>query len=82
MLQSKNQQKNQQKEKVLKKINMQQIIILIGLTEISLKKFWPLLTGTNLITRIKYANFSILTLETWLIILEIMELVKYLLKKV
>ena len=34
------------------------------------------------ITRIKQVNSNILTLKTWLIILEIIQLVKYLLKKI
>ena len=34
------------------------------------------------ITRIKQVNSNILTLKTWLIILEIIKLVKYLLKKI
>ena len=37
-------------------------------------KFQLLLTATNLITRIKQVNVSILTLKTWLIILEIIQL--------
>ena len=52
-----------------------------GLIKISLKKFQPLLTATNLISRIKQANLSILTLKSWLIILEIIQLVKQMLKK-
>ena len=43
---------------------MQQILILIGLRKISLKKFQLLLTATNLIARIKQVNSSILTLKT------------------
>ena len=43
---------------------MQQILILIGLRKISLKKFQLLLTATNLIARIKQLNSSILTLKT------------------
>ena len=38
------------------------------------KKNQLLLTATNLITRIKQVNSSILTLKTWLIILLIMQL--------
>ena len=45
-------------------MKIQQIIILIGLTEINLKKFQLLLTATNLIARIKQVNSSILTLKT------------------
>ena len=70
------------RDKFLKKIQIRQIIIIIGLAKISLKKIQLLLTVTNLITGIKQANSSILTLETWLILLEIMQLEKYLLKKV
>ena len=40
-----------------------------------------LLTATNLITKIKQVNLIILTLKTWLIILKIIQLVKYLLKR-
>ena len=47
-----------------------------------LKIYQLLLTATNLITKIKQVNASILTLKTWLIILETIQLVKYLLKKV
>ena len=50
--------------------------------KISLKKFQLLLTAINLITGIKQVNSSILTLETWLIMLEIMQLVKQMLKKI
>ena len=39
------------------------------------------LTATNLITGIKQVNSSILALEAWLIILEIIQLVKQMLKK-
>ena len=46
-----------------------------------LKKNQVLLTATNLITRIKQVTSSILTLNTWLIILEIIQLVKYVPKK-
>ena len=49
--------------------------------KISLKTFQLLLTATNLITEIKQVNSRILVLETWLIILKIIQLVKYLLKK-
>ena len=51
---------------------MQKIIVLTGLTKIGLKNFQPLLTATNLVTRIKQVNLCILTLKTWLIILKIM----------
>ena len=40
-----------------------------------------LLTATNLIIKIKQVNSSILTLKTWLIILEIIQLVKQMLKR-
>ena len=40
----------------------------------SFKKFQVLLTATNLITGIKQVNSSILTLETWLMILEIIQI--------
>ena len=73
--------KNQQRLTVLKKITIWQIIILIGLTEISFKKIQLLLTATNLITRTKLVDSNILTLKTWLMILEIIQLVKYLLKR-
>ena len=53
----------------------------LGLIKISLKSFQLLLAATNLITRIKQVNLSILTLKTWLIILEIMQLVKQMLKR-
>ena len=39
------------------------------------------MTLTNLLTGIKQVNSSILALETWLIILQIIQLVNYLLKK-
>ena len=58
-----------------------QILILIGLTKISLKKFQLSLTAANFIKRIKQVNSTILILKTWLI-LEIIQLVKYLLKKI
>ena len=57
---------------------MQQILILIGLTKISLKTFQLLLTATHLVTGIKQVNSSILTR---LVILKTIQLVKYLLKK-
>ena len=82
MLKLKNQQKNQWRQKVLNKIKMRQILILIALTKISLKTFQLLLTATNLITGIKQVNLGILKLKTWLIVLKITQLVKYLLKKV
>ena len=47
-----------------------------------LKKYQVLLTATNLITKVKQVNSSILTLKTWLIIFEIIQLVKQMLKKV
>ena len=62
--------------------NKNNIIILIDLTKISLKTFLLLLTATNLITGIKQVNSNILVLKTWLIILKIIQLVKYQLKKV
>ena len=46
------------------------------------KTFQLLLTATNLITKIKQANSNMITLKTWLIILEILQLVKYLLKQI
>ena len=61
---------------------MQQILILIGLTKISLKTFWLLLTAKHLITGIKLVNSSKMTLKTLSIILEIIHSVKYLLKKI
>ena len=50
--------------------------------KISLKTFQVLLTAAKLITGIKQVNLSILKLKTWLIILQIIQLMKYLLKKV
>ena len=47
--------------------------------EISVKKFQLLLTVTNLITKIKQVNLSILTLKTWLIVLKVIQLVKQML---
>ena len=78
MLKFKNQKKNQKRQKVLKKRKIRQI----GLTEIILKEFQLLLTAKNLITGVKQVNLSILALETWLMILEIIQLVKYMLKKI
>ena len=46
-----------------------------------LKKMYLLLAETNLVTKIKQVNSSILTLKTWLIILKIIQLVKQMLKK-
>ena len=46
------------------------------------KKYQPLLTAANLITKTKYVNSSIMTLKTWLIILTKIQLVKYLLQKI
>ena len=43
-----------------KEDKIRQIIVLIGLTKISLKKFYLLLTATSLITRMKLVNSSIL----------------------
>ena len=45
------------------------------------KNILAILIPTNVAARIKQANSSILTLKTWLLILKIIELVKYLLKK-
>ena len=53
----------------------------IGMIKISFKKYQLLLTTTNLITKIKQVNSSIMTLKTWLIILKIIQLVKQMLKK-
>ena len=61
-----------------KKMKMQQI----GMIKISLKKYQLLLTTTNLITKIKQVNSSIMTLKTWLIILTIIQLVKHLLNNI
>ena len=41
-----------------------------------------LLTAINLVTKIKYVTLNILTLNAWLIILKIMQLVKQMLKNV
>ena len=41
------------------------------------KKVLVILTVTNLITKIKWVYSSIITLKTWLIMLEIIQLVKY-----
>ena len=46
------------------------------------KKVLVILTVTNLITKIKWVYSSIITLKTWLIMLEIIQLVKYKLKKI
>ena len=46
------------------------------------KTFWLLLTAKHLITGIKFVNSSIMTLKTLSIILEIIHLVNYLLKKI
>ena len=54
----------------------------IGLIKLSLKRFQLLLTATNLVTKIKQANSNMITLKTWLIILEIIQLVKQMLKKI
>ena len=40
-----------------------------------------IIDSKNLITRTKQVNSNILTLETWLVIFEIIQLVKYLLKR-
>ena len=58
MLTLKNQQKNKKRQKFLKKIKIRQIFILIGLTEISLKKFQLLLIATDLIRGIKLNEFK------------------------
>ena len=50
--------------------------------EKSLKKNQLLLTAIHLVTGMKQVNLSILISKTWLIILEIIQLLKYLLKKV
>ena len=57
-------------------------MILIGLTKIRLTKFQLLLTAKHLVTGIKQLNSIIFTLKTWLIILEIIQLEKHLLKKI
>ena len=71
MLKFKNQKKNQKRQKVLKKRKIRQI----GLTEIILKEFQLLLTAKKLITGVKQVKLSILALENWLMILEIIQLV-------
>ena len=48
----------------------------------SFKKTLAIIEAANLVTGIKQVNSSILTLKTWLIILKIIQLVKYLLMKV
>ena len=73
--------KNFKKITSLKK-NQKRQKVLTGLIKIILKRFQLLLTETNLITKIKQMNLSILTLNTWLIILEIIQLVKQMLKKI
>ena len=74
---------NKQFKKIIIKEEPKEIIlVLIGWIKINLKKFQLLLTATNLITRIKQASLSILTLKTWLIILKIIKLVKQMLKKI
>ena len=74
---------NKQFKKIIIKEEPKEIIlVLIGWIKINLKKFQLLLTAANLITRIKQASLSILTLKTWLIILKIIKLVKQMLKKI
>ena len=74
-----NENKQFETNKIIKE-GPKEIIVLIGLIKINLKKFQLLLTATNLITKIKQVNLSILTLKTWLIILKIIQLVKQMLK--
>ena len=45
------------------------------------KKILAIVDTTNLITKIKQVNSTIMTLKTWLIILTKIQLVKYWLKK-
>ena len=45
------------------------------------KEVLAIIIATTLITKIKEANLSMLTLKTWLIILETIQLVKQMLKK-
>ena len=67
----------------LKKENQKSMKIQqIGMIKMSLKKYYVLLTAINLVTKIKQVNLGTRTLATWLIILKIIQLAKYLLKKV
>ena len=54
----------------------------IGMIKLSPKKYQLLLTETNLVTKIKQVNSSIMILKTWLRVLTKIQLVKYMLKKI
>ena len=81
--------KNFKKKNIVKDANIKQLIkepeeikSPDWTDENKFEKFQLLLTAVNLITKIKQANLSILTLKAWLIILEIIQLVKQMLKKI